>query len=74
MTGPLSHLEKILALLGPGLSLEIDRLGFSQFFGGEIGQESAEAAAKIFAESQQCSFISSKNSGRFIRAYYAKHS
>lgn len=69
MERSLKRLEQILDLLGPGLFLQMDKAAFPQFFGGEIGRETAEVRADRFAREHHCSFASDGDVAIFGRAY-----
>ena len=63
------RLERLLHLLGPGLWLHIDEAAFSSFFGGEIGNATAEQSAREFAEKRACIVVFEKRHAVFGRAY-----
>jgi hypothetical protein len=57
---PLVRLQRLLDLLGPGLSLTIDRSAFRRLFGHEIDGNTRAAgikAARDFAKDCGCTFL-----------------
>ena len=57
---PLVRLQRLLALLGPGLSLTVDRRAFRKLFGRDIDGPTGPAgikAAKDLAKDCGCTFV-----------------
>lgn len=69
MENPIERLSKIVALIGPGLWLGVDRSAFSLFFNGELSQEVAEIEADRFAMRNGCTCEIDEHGARFSRAY-----
>src|SRR6185503_21290682 len=69
----LTHLQKLVDQLGPGLWLELDDAAFRGFFGGALQEGSpAVAAATRFARQNDATFVFDAKLGtaKFGRAYF----
>jgi hypothetical protein len=69
MENPAERLSKILDLLGPNMCLELDRVSFGLFFGGELTRETVEIDALKLAKTKNCTVTLDGETAKFRRAY-----
>jgi hypothetical protein len=71
---PLARFQRLIDLLGPGIWVTVDRVGFKGLFGHDLDGPTAPAGLKLakdFAKDCGCSFIfdADRYEVRFLRAY-----